>query len=417
MKHKVFYGWYIVGASCLILLYGSGTVYLGFTAAFQPIVKEFGWSYAEVSLAASLRGLEVGLLVPLAGMLMDRWGQRRLVFVGTIMGSLGLILLSQIHSLAMFYASFILVAAGLSTATSTLLMTAVSHWFRKNAGLAMGITASGVSLGGLMVPLISGLIDSLGWRQAMIFMGLGMLVIPLPLSFILRHKPEQYGCLPDGEECQPALNDKNSGTKIKKVNFSAKEALKSPVFWIIAFGFFCQVLPVSAVMTHIMPYLSSIGIERTNASYIAGIVSITTIIGRIGFGWIGDHIDKRKVATAAFALSSLGALILGYTSAGQNWMIILFIPVFSIGWGGAVPMLSGLLKEYYGGERLGTIAGCVGTVMMLGQISGPFIAGWVFDKWGNYQYAWFFLFGIVGISTIIFFAGLMKASKQNGITN
>jgi MFS family permease len=417
MKYKVFYGWYIVGASCLILLYTSGTVYLGFTAAFQPIVKEFGWSYAEMSLAASLRGLEVGLLVPLAGMLMDRWGQRRLVIIGTLMGCLGLILLSQIHSLAMFYACFILVAAGLSTATSTLLMTAVSHWFRKKAGLAMGITASGVSLGGLLVPLITGLIDSIGWRQAMIFMGLGMLVIPLPLSFVLKHKPEQHGFLPDGEICQPALIYKNSGTETKKVNFSVKEALRSPIFWIIAFGFFCQVLPVSAVMTHIMPYLSSIGIERSNASYVAGIVSITTIIGRIGFGWIGDHIDKRKVASIAFALTSLGALILGCTFAGQIWMIVIFILFFSIGWGGAVPMLSGLLKEYYGGERLGTIAGCVGTVMMLGQISGPFIAGWVFDKWGNYQFAWFFLSGIVGISTIIFFVGLMKATKRNGTVN
>jgi MFS family permease len=409
----VFYGWYVVGASCLISLYVSGSIYLGFTAAFEPITNEFGWSYTQVSFAASLRGLEVGLLVPVAGMLMDRWGPRRLVFGGVILSGLGLMLLSRINSLAMFYASFILISTGVSTATTTLLMTVVANWFRKKVGLAMGIAASGVSFGGLLIPFVTGIIDTFGWRQAMIIMGLGMWAIPLPLSLLLRHKPEQYGYLPDGEECRSVLDGDHSMPETsEEVNVRAKEALTSWTFWIIATAFLCQVLPVSAVNTHIMPYLSSIGIARSRSSFIASALPLLTVIGRVGFGWFGDRVDKRRVAALALALTSLGVLILGYTSAGRNWVIIVFIIVFGIGWGGAVPMLSGLLREYFGRERLGTIVGFAGSVMMVGVITGAPLAGWVFDQWGDYQLAWFILAGVVGVATILFCACLKKNTSQ-----
>ncbi len=405
----MFYGWYIVGASCLISLYVSGSVYLGFTAAFEPITNEFGWSYTQVSLAASLRGLEVGLLVPVAGMLMDRWGPRRLVAGGVALSGLGLILLSQINSLAMFYACFILISAGVSTATTTLLMAVVANWFRKKVGLAMGIAASGVSFGGLLIPLITGLVDTLGWRQAMIIMGVGMWAIPLPLSLLLRHKPEKHGYLPDGEAPRSISGDDDSGPEASdEVQVGAKEALTSWTFWIIALAFLCQVLPVSAVNTHIMPYLSSIGIARSTASLIASALPLLTVIGRVGFGWFGDRVDKKGVTTLALALTSLGVLILGYTSAGRTWVIAVFLIVFGIGWGGAVPMLSGLLREYFGRERLGTIVGFAGSVMMVGVITGAPLAGWVFDQWEDYQPAWFILAGIIGVATVLFYACLKK---------
>ena len=176
----MFYGWYVVGAACLIALYFNGCITLGFTAVFEPIAKEFGWSYAQVSFAASLRGMEVGLLVPLTGMLMDRWGPRRLVFGGALLSGIGLMLLSRVGSLAMFYAAFIVIAMGVSTSNTALMMVAVANWFRKKAGLAMGITAAGVAFGGLLIPLLTAIVDRSGWRRTVVIMGLGMWVIPPP---------------------------------------------------------------------------------------------------------------------------------------------------------------------------------------------------------------------------------------------
>ena len=409
----MFYGWYIVGAGCLISVYFSGSVFLGFTAAFEPIANEFGWSYTQISLAASLRGLETGLLVPVAGVLMDRWGPRRIISLGIIISGLGLILLSRINTLTMFYASFVLVATGMSTATNAILMAAVAKWFRKQAGLVMGITASGVSFGGLLLPLVTKIIDTYGWRHAMIIMGLGMWSIPLPLSLLFRHKPEQYGYLPDGEEVRYALDDDHFAPPIAQdVDVGTKEALTSLTFWIIAIALLCHMLTVTPVMTHIMPYLSTINIERSAASLIASALPVLTIVGRVGFGWLGDQIDKRAVAALAFSLTSLGALLLGYTASRQVWVIVVFVVVFSVGWGGAVPMFSGLLREYFGRERLGTITGFAGSVMMVGQISGPPLAGWIFDHCGYYQPAWYLLAGVMGLATILFYICLRNRAVR-----
>ncbi|MGD8763415.1 MAG: MFS transporter [Desulfobacteraceae bacterium] len=409
----MYFGWYIVGAGFLISLYVSGSINLGFTAVFEPIAKDFGWSYTQISFAASLRGLETGLLAPVAGILMDRWGPRRLILGGALLNGLGLMLLSRITSLTMFYAAFFLIAAGVSTATTGLLTAMVAKWFRKKAGFAMGITASGVAFGGLLIPLITFLIDSFGWRCAMMIVGLGMWAIPLPLSLILRHKPEQYGYLPDGKENGSGFDEVHANPKNKQeIDINTKAALSSLTFWIIAVAFFCHIMPLSAVLTHIMPYLSSIGIERSTASLIASALPLLTVIGRIGFGWLGDRLDKGSVTALSFAMTSLGVFLLGLVAAGRFWVIVAFIIILSIGWGGAIPMISGLLREYFGRQRLATIVGFAGSVMMVGMMVGAPLAGWVFDKWGCYQPAWFFLAGVVGLSAIVFYACLNSRSMQ-----
>jgi sugar phosphate permease len=406
----LFFGWYIVGASFLITLYVSGSINLGFTAVFEPIANELGWSYTQISLAASLRGLETGLLAPLAGMFLDRWGPRPVVMLGALLTGFGLLLLSRISSLAMFYTAFIFIAAGVSTATSALLMTAIANWFQKRAGLAMGIATSGVAFGGLLIPLITLLVDTFGWRQAMVIIGLGMWMIPLPLALILRHKPAQYGYRPDGVHGGPVVDDNAILKKCAEINITNKAVLSSRVFWIIAATFLCHMMPVSAVMTHIMPYFSTIGIERTTASLIASGLPILTIFGRIGFGWLGDTIDKRTVVVFSFALTSLGVLLLGFATVERIWVIVTFIIVLGIGWGGVVPMIAGLLKAYFGQQRLGTIVGFAGSVMMVGMMIGAPLAGWVFDKWGRYQPAWFLLSGVVALSAIVFYACLKNRS-------
>jgi sugar phosphate permease len=108
-RPALFYGWWIVGATFFINLFTSGVIFFGFTAFFEPIVEEFGWSYAQVSLAASLRGLEMGLLAPVAGLAVDRYGPRKLVFMGALFLGIGMVLLSQVTTLAMFYGTFVLI--------------------------------------------------------------------------------------------------------------------------------------------------------------------------------------------------------------------------------------------------------------------------------------------------------------------
>jgi MFS family permease len=175
------------GRSCLFhhqQLCVGGVIFFSFTAFFQPIQQEFGWSYTQISLATSLRGLEMGIFAPIVGFLVDRFGSRKLLLGGSVIIGIGLLILSFAQSLLMFYMCFLFIALGAGGCTSVVTMTAVAVWFRKRwAG--NGIMASGFGAGGPIVLLVVFLIDACGWRLTLVT-GASMWLLGIPLSFIVR---------------------------------------------------------------------------------------------------------------------------------------------------------------------------------------------------------------------------------------
>jgi len=399
---RIFYGWWIVIACFFISLYTGGVIFYGFTAVFEPLVDQFGWSYAQISLAASLRGLEAGLLAPLVGMLVDRWGPRRLLLGGLIIVSLGLVVLSRTTSLAMFYGAFALLATGMSTCSGTVLMTAVANWFRKKIGIAMGIMICGYGCSGLLIPIIVNLIDRYEWRMAIIILAIGLLVICLPLSFLVRHKPEQYGYQPDGEVEKTAVpNASPAQAETVEANVGMRQALKNRTFWHIALALLCQAMILSTVVTHVMPYLSSINIRRATSSLIAMAIPLTSISGRLGLGWLGDRFDKRRMIAVAFVMICGGLICFAFTSSGITWLLVLFLVLFGIGYGGNNTLRGSVIREFFGRSNFGSIHGLVIGIMMVGSITGPPLAGWVFDKWGTYQPIWFVYIGLAVVALLL----------------
>ncbi|MFC1894231.1 MFS transporter [Chloroflexota bacterium] len=395
---RVFYGWWIVAASFFVSLYVGGVVGYSFTAIFQPIADEFGWSYTQISLAASLRGLEAGILAPLVGLVVDRWGPRRLMFAGSAIICLGLIVLSRTTSLGMFYAAYALMAIGVSGCSFTVLMTAVSRWFRKRAGIAFGIVSSGHGFSGLLIPVVVRLIDVYEWRMAMAILAVGMLLLGLPLSLLVRHKPEQYGYQIDGE-----VNTDEGLVRVQavEVGVTAKQAIKSRAFWHIALAMACMFMIVTAVISHVMPYLSSIRVARVTSGLVASALPLLSIPGRLSFGWLADRFDKRRVIAVGFAIVSLGMLLFAYLEIGGMWLLVPFVILFGIGWGGVFVMRMAMLREYFGRSRFGTIHGFMTAVIMLGQILGPPLAGLTFDKWGSYQCIWLVFAGLAVLGLFI----------------
>jgi len=396
----VFYGWWIVVACFFISLYVGGVVFYGFTTLIEPLADDFGWSYTQISFAASLRGMEMGILAPLVGILVDRWGPRRLLFGGLIITSLGLMLLSRTTSLGMFYGAFVLIAIGMSTCSSTVLMTAVANWFRRKIGIATGIMICGYGFSGLLIPVIVKLIDMYEWRMTLALLTIGLLAVCLPLSLLVRHKPEQYGYQLDGEMSNIAISNSLNTAQIIEVDVGAKQAVKSRTFWHITLALMCQFIILSAVITHVMPYLSSIGFTRAISSLVAAGIPVASIGGRLGLGWLGDKVDKRRVAAGAFAMMSVGLLCFGFISAGDTWLLVPFLILFGIGYGGNNTLRASLIREFFGRSKFGTIHGFAIAVMALGTIAGPPLAGWVFDNWGSYQPIWFVFAGLAVVALL-----------------
>lgn len=368
----------------------GGAVYYGFTAFIGPITEELDWSYAQVSLAASLRGLEAGLLAPFLGMLVDRWGSRKLIFFGSIIAAAGLLLLSRSNSLLMFYGAFALLSLGTSSCTGIVVLTAVANWFQRKVGIANAIALCGFGFSGLLIPAIVKLIDAYTWRGTFVILATGLVVIGLPLSIVFRHKPEHYGYLPDGEE-----EDREASVipleqpAFCKADMSTMQAIKSGTFWRLVLLSLCHMMVMSATITHVMPYLGSIGLVRSTAGILAAAIPVASIAGRLFFGWLGDKVDRRLATAGAFVMIGLGIFCFGFASIAGFWLVIPFVFLFGIGYGGSNSLRIALAREYFGRANFGSIFGLVMGISVVGGIVAPPLAGWVYDTWGSYQAIWF----------------------------
>jgi len=408
-----FYGWYIVAGSFIIAFYVAGSIFYGFTTIFNPIVDEFGWSYAQVSLAASLRGVESGLLAPIVGILVDRLGPRRIVFSGACLAAVGMFMLSRIETLTGFYISFGLIAIATSTCTVTVLMTAVSNWFRKKVGLAMSIVSSGFGAAGLMVFIMARTVDAYGWRDTVQGLAVGILIILLPLSLLLRHKPQQYGYLPDGYIVPDKYGSiEKTENDIKEYGLTIRQAFRTRAFWFTAILFICHHLIIGTTITHVMPYLTNLGLSTTIASLGASGIPLVSIVGRMGIGSLGDKIRRKRLIIMMFAMVSLGLIIFQFINILGVIGVIVFLVLFGIGYGGFNGLRPAFAREIFGTRQYGTIFGCLVGIGMFGNIAGPYIAGKLFDIQGNYQNVWM-IFAIIGF--IAFVSSIAINDKETNL--
>ncbi|MFC1957827.1 MFS transporter [Chloroflexota bacterium] len=413
---RIFYGWWVVAAAFLVSLYVHGVVQFGFSPLIEPLSDEFGWSYTLISLAGSVRGLEVGLLAPLMGVLVDRWSPGRLMLAGTILVGLSFLLMSRISSLFTYYAVFALISLGMSALSPTVTLTAVANWFDRKIGTASGIMHSGVGFAGLAVPVVVMLIATLGWRTAVAVLGAGILFIAAPLTLLIRHKPEQYGLLPDGE-VKKVVVDSQDAPPIRVVDddIGYREAVHGSTFWHIALATMLQIMMVSAVITHIFPYLSSIGMSRSISSFVAGSIPLASVIGRMGFGWIGDKADKKRIMIGGYAMMGVGFLFFASAAGGNLALLAPFVLLFSVGYGGNAILRAALVREYYGRRNFGTIHGFIMGIVVFGSMTGPPLAGFVFDNWGSYQGIWFAFaaLSLVPLTLIATMSKPQRPSKQS----
>jgi MFS family permease len=406
--NRVFYGWWIVLACFLISLYVGAVAYYSFTAFFDPLVKEFGWSFTEISFAMSLRGMEMSVLAPVVGFLADRYGPRRLCLLGIVTIGVGFLLLSLTRSLWMFYAGIILIAFGGGGCTGVVMMNAVSNWFQKRIGLALGIMNAGVGACGLLIPVVVWLIDAYGWRSAVVVFGIGTWITCIPLALVIRDRPEQYGLYPDGDTA-PAVQRSDTpgeGTEATSMSFSA--ALRHRAFLFITLSEALRMMALGAVMTHIMPYLNLLHVPRSTAGLIAGGLSVFSILGRFGFGWLADLFDKRTVAAVACGLMTVGMFLLCYVETG--WVMILFLLLYPVGFGGAVTLRGAMIQSYFGRAAFGRLLGLVMGASAVGGIIGPTLAGYLFDTTGSYIFTWILL-GIACSFTIALMLNLGPKKK------
>jgi len=350
--------------------------------------------YTAISLAASLRLVELGLMAPIIGWLIDRFGIRKVISIGCGILCIGLLLFSQINSLALFYTAFFLIGIGSTSGSQAAVQTIVSKWFHKRFGFAIGIATAGFGLSGLLLPAVTSIIELYGWRTAALAIMFSMVIVAIPAIVILRNKPEQYGLSPDGNSIDKYIMRHTEISKDTNIDisddssFNLKQAFHTAAFWQLSIVFAIMYFIIQAVLTHIMPYLSSISVDRHLSSFIAAAIPIISIVGRIGFGFFSDRFDKRKVTILAFIVICLTMFAFAAGAHFGIYFIVIASSLFGFGFGGAVTLSGVLIRDQFGKKYFGSIFGALTGVSFIGNALGAPAAGCVYDTLHNYQMFW-----------------------------
>jgi OFA family oxalate/formate antiporter-like MFS transporter len=398
-RHSIYFGWYILAAAVILTSYQSATFTYGFTNFLTPIATTLGWSYAQISLATTIRGIQVGAMDPFVGMIVDRWPARWLMILGTLTYAVGVVILSKATSLAVFYTGFMVMGLGGTFCYSMVPQTILARWFKKNIGKVSGFLSMGFSIGGMFVPFIVKGIDAFGWQRLMQYLALGVVVLGLPLALLFRNRPEEYGLLPDG--AVPLSGGAPQTADDSVIGF--KDVLKMRAFWLIGIASMFHMIAVNALTIHIVPYLTSasVGMTREMAALSITIFSLVSLGIRLLYGFLADIYPKKNVFAISGGITTVALVMLGMINNTFTFMVIFSI-VYAFGVAGSTSLRVPIARDYFGAKNFGKIFGWICLFSVVGGVAGAPLAGWVYDTQGTYFPIWYIFAGMTALATILF---------------
>jgi sugar phosphate permease len=412
-RPTIFFGWWVVLAGFVLMVLNGGLLFHGFGAYFVHLQTGFRWSRTLLAGAFSMMQLESALAGPVQGWLIDRVGARTIARAGLVLMAAGFGLFSFMDSAPAFYAAFFVIGLGSTLVGWVTVNVAVANWFRRRRATAMGLMSSGQAVGGLLVPALAGSLAIFGWRSTAMASAALFLLVGLPITQLMRRTPEEYGLLPDGDPPSqaPAGTATSDATPVTSIpgrqdepDFTAREALRSPAFWLISLGHGFALLVVSAVSVHLIPHLvSQRGLSIQSAGAMLAFMTVLTLLGHVSGGLVADRMEKRWIAALAMVGHCLGMLILAFTTSP------LWVPVFAVlhglSWGIRGPLMSAIRADYFGRRAFGTIMGLSTPIVMMGTMTGPLLAGFLADRTGDYQSGFAVLAVLTGLGTCFFVLG------------
>lgn len=365
--------WPLVAAGALMTCVAIGVVF-SLAVFLDPMGADTGWPRAGISAAMTLAFLSMGFAGFGWGALSDRIGPRRVVLAGIALLGLASILASRAQSLVAFQATFGILIGVAAGAFFAPIIAATTVSFDKRRGLAVALVSAGMGVAPMTIaPLAGWLVTLVGWRQTMLWIGVGTWLVLLPFVYFIRAVPVH------GTAAGMASGDGGEMT--------ARQALRSRAFLVLAGAFFACCAAHSGPIFHTVSYAIGCGLPMVAAVTIYSMEGAAGLGGRLLFGVLADRHGAKPVLVAGLLIQAFAAV--SYLAVNQLGGFYAVAIVFGAAYGGTMPLYAALARDAFGPRILGTVLGAATMVSSMGMALGPFIGGWLYDRFGSY--AWLYI--------------------------
>jgi MFS family permease len=402
IKPRIFYGWYIVGVGFLANVASSFALASTLSIFLKPLTAELGISRGVFSLLRSGEGMIGAGLAPLLGTVVDRYGGRWLMVIGTIIVGIGYFILSHVENFAQFAGiRLTLVTLGDAMMGYMVINVVISQWFVRRRGRALAFSSMGVGFAKVCMPIIAAsLLVTFGWRQTWFIFGITtMALLVLPALFVIRRTPEEMGLYPDGA-AEPRVAASSSAAKKSATDFrpfsevlwTRAEAVRTSAFWLLVITFGISSVGVTGLNLHVYSYVTDLGHSAVVAASVMSVIASMQLASPLAWGLLAERIDPRYAAMLRFIVQGVG---LGIAIATGNLLCLyggFFL--YGIGLGGNMVLPDILWANYFGRHSLGKIRGMGLLISQVLAAAGPPFFGFLFDITGGYGLS-FALFGCV----------------------
>ena len=400
----VYYGWVMLLTLSFTEVTSWGILYYSFSVFLTPMQAELGWSIAQMTGAYSAAILISGLAAIPVGRWLDRHGPRWLMTTGSIAATLLVVAWSRVESLVLFYVVWGLIGVTLAAVLYEPALQAVAIWFRRKRSRALTIlTFVGGFASVIYIPLAAWLVESYGWRDALLILALILGITTIPLhALVLRRGPADVGQAVDGDAVAPAEAGARRPTE---PGITTKEAMRTGVFWWLTGAFVLTYFGNIAITVHLIPYLVREGYSTGFAATAAGLIGLLALPGRLIFTPLGGRIPRHYVTALIFSLqvAALLALILVPGKTG----VFLFVVLFGAGFGAITPARAALVADLFGTANYGTISGVLAFYITIARGIAPVAAGVLLGLAGSYTPV---LWTTVAVSAVATIAALQARS-------
>jgi MFS family permease len=373
------YGWTIVAVLAVTETVSWGVLYYAFAVFLPSMQRSLGWSKTELTGAFSLALATSAVSALPVGRWLDRHSPRPLMTFGSLAGAFLVLAWSQVHDLLLFYLVWIGIGLAMACVLYEAAFTVVTKWFREQRRQALtSVTLVGGLASFVFSPLSNWLIDTQGWRQALITLAiiLGVATVPLHALFLrptpAREVPEAPALVPGDPPAPPA-----------EPAVAAAAAVGSSAFWNLTAAFVLSSFAISAVAVHLIPYLLEGGRSAAFAAFAAGLMGLMQVPGRVVFAGAAKWLPGRYEAPAVFLLQGAGLAMLAGTTTKPG--VIAGVSVFGMGNGMATLVRATALADAYGSAFYGSIAGVTAACATGARAVAPVAATGAYVAFGGYK--------------------------------